>query len=110
MKYLIFLFTILITISAFAMNGAPDIYFDGGDRGEVKFDHYAHLIDFQCFTCHHLDDASKQRDVERARPCRNCHSKDETVETMKTIAHQLCKNCHKKLKRGPIKCKGCHSK
>ena len=47
------------------------------------------------------------------KECTKCHAKAEGGKIDgfgKDIAHKLCKDCHSEMKKGPVKCKECHTK
>ncbi len=61
------------------------------EKGEVTFDHAAHLA--------------------RREKCRTCHGDGavKKIEMGKKKAHELCLGCHGVNHKGPIACTGCHA-
>ena len=51
---------------------------------------------------------------ELLKDCKKCHEKAEggKIEGFgKDVAHKkACKECHVEMKKGPVSCKGCHTK
>lgn len=51
--------------------------------------------------------------AEALKDCTKCHAKAEggKIEGFgKDFAHKTCKGCHTEMKKGPVKCDGCHAK
>ena len=52
--------------------------------------------------------------AEALKDCKKCHEKAEggKIEGFgKDVAHKkACKECHVEMKKGPVSCKGCHTK
>lgn len=51
--------------------------------------------------------------VEALKDCTKCHAKPAggKIEGFgKDVAHKTCKGCHTEMKKGPVKCDGCHVK
>ena len=51
--------------------------------------------------------------AEATKDCTKCHEKAEGGKITgfgKDYAHKACKDCHTAIKKGPTKCKECHTK
>lgn len=51
--------------------------------------------------------------AESVKSCKKCHEKAEGGKVAgfgKEYAHKKCKECHVEMKKGPVVCKGCHTK
>lgn len=51
--------------------------------------------------------------AEATKDCTKCHEKAEGGKIAgfgKDYAHKACKDCHTAIKKGPTKCKECHTK
>ncbi len=83
-------FVVVLALATGAMPEPPKQVRYPVKRGEVIFDHAAHLA--------------------RREKCRTCHG-DRAATKLgldKTRAHNLCLGCHWGKKQGPKTCTGCH--
>ncbi|HEX9306049.1 MAG TPA: cytochrome c3 family protein [Anaeromyxobacter sp.] len=80
----------LLTLSAGAMAEPPNRVKYTADKGDVTFDHAAH--------------------VARRESCKACHGEGAVtkIELDKRSAHVLCVGCHAGRRAGPKACTGCH--
>jgi hypothetical protein len=85
------IFIALLAVSAFAGTAvAADVI---EMKKGVTFNHKAH--------------------ADALKDCTKCHAKAEGGKINgfgKDIAHRICKDCHTEMKKGPTKCKECHTK
>jgi hypothetical protein len=81
---------ILVAFAAGALPEAPQKVKYTLDKGDVTFDHAAH--------------------VARREPCRTCHGGGpvQKIELEHKSAHTLCVGCHLRLQTGPKACGACH--
>ncbi len=91
-----------------------------GARGEVRFDHTAHVkasTKTPCVSCHHT---RTERGTPQLAPCAACHlaegdpknpaSKTSFDELHRTRAfHDQCIGCHITAVKGPRACVECHA-
>ncbi len=81
----------LLALSPGALREPPArVKYPAESKGEVTFDHAAHLA--------------------RREKCRTCHGDGpvQKVEMDKKRAHSLCLGCHASKHKGPVACGGCH--
>ncbi len=84
------LLTTIVALSLGAMPEPPARVKYVAEKGDVTFDHAAH--------------------VARREGCRSCHGEGpvKKVELGKKAAHVLCVGCHATRRVGPRGCSGCH--
>jgi predicted CXXCH cytochrome family protein len=84
------LLTTIVALSTGAMPEPPTKVKYTADKGDVTFDHAAH--------------------VARREGCRSCHGEGavQKLELDKRSAHLLCVGCHATRRVGPKGCSGCH--
>ncbi len=84
------LIAMIVSALTLGMPEPPTTVKYAAERGEVTFDHAAHL--------------------SRREKCRTCHGDGAVVkvEMNKQKAHELCLGCHGLKRKGPTGCTGCH--
>jgi len=73
--------------------------------GSVTFLHKGHIkMGIECGSCHHILG-------EKPKACKACHIKPyKNTPGLRGAYHRKCLACHSKMKKGPLKCTGCHKK
>ncbi len=82
---------VLLALAPGALREPPtQVKYAAAAKGEVTFDHTAHLA--------------------RREKCASCHGEGavQKIEMGKARAHVLCIGCHGVKRKGPVGCTGCH--